>query len=94
MKRTAIIIFSILIVLVIGFVGYGKYSDYKLNKDVKKVINVQNKMDENEVVRDYNVLLYKYKNNSGIYSSLSAYYVSKDKLDKAIDVLYLGLNKN
>lgn len=94
MKRTAIIVLSILIVLVIGFVGYGKYTDYKLNQDIKKVINVQNKMEENEVARDYNVLLYKYKNNSEIYSSLSAYYVSKDKLDKAIDVIYLGLDKN
>lgn len=94
MKKISIIIFSILIVLVISVGGYAKYKDYKVEQDIKKVTNVQNQKEESQVINEYNNLLSKYKNNGKIYSALSSYYVSKNKLDKAIDTLYVGLEQN
>ena len=96
MKKKALIGFSILIVLglVLSSGAYGKYTDYKLGQDIKKIINAQNQKKESQVIQDYNVLLSKYENSSEVYLYLSNYYVSQHKLDKAIDALYSGLEKN
>lgn len=93
-KQARNIVLIVLFILVLCVVGYSKYADYKLNHDIKKVINTQSQKKDNVVISEYNNLLAEYDNNSKVYSSLSAYYVSKDKLDKAIDVLYVGLDKN
>ncbi|MBX4258451.1 DUF5050 domain-containing protein [Clostridium estertheticum] len=94
MKKNIKIIFSIVVVLVIGIGAYGKYADYKVNNDIKKIVSIQNQKSEAEVIRDYNLLLFKYKNNSKVYVALNNYYISKDKLDKAIDAIYKGLEQN
>jgi hypothetical protein len=94
MKKIVLIILSILIVLALGTLGYVKYTDYRLNQDIKRITDKQNEKEENEVINDYTNLLSKYNNNSKIYSQISSYYVDKDKINKAIDTLYLGLDKN
>lgn len=96
MKKKALIVFSILVVLVfaISSGAYAKYTNYKLGQDIKKVIELQDQKQETQVIKEYNDLLSKYKNSSEVYLSLSNYYSRKNKLDKAIDVVYSGLDKN
>ena len=96
MKKRALITFSILIilVLVVGGIAYGKYTNYKMGQDIENVKNLQNQKQESQVIRDYNGLLFKYKNSSEIYINLSNYYVGKHKYDNAINTLYSGIAKN
>lgn len=94
MKKIIIATLSILILLGAVYVGYTKYVDYQVNQGIKEIVNVQDKQEEKKVINAYRSLLVKYNNNSKIYSSLSRYYLSKDRLDKAVEVLYLGLDTN
>lgn len=100
MKKNGIILITILItillllLLICVYFGYTKYQDYNLNENLKEILLIQDSKKEEEIIKDYQDLLAKYKDDGKIYMAVSNYYMSKSDLNKSINILYKGIDNS
>lgn len=97
MKKSTKAIIAVIVLFILGvatYFGYIAYEEYKFNKELKSIISSEKEKGEEEVRASYENLLKKHEDKEKTYIAYSNFYISKGKLNNAIEVIYRGLDKN